>query len=75
MKFNMKVIEVWAKWFVYTFFVYSATIEKTPFMFSQHEWFMALNNIWYALVPVAIAWANPHHDLTLTIPTTETKPA
>ena len=70
MKFNKKVLEIWAKWFAYSFFVYAASIAKTPFQFSSHDWTTALNNIWYALVPVVIAWANPHHDLTMTIPTT-----
>ena len=71
MKFNVKVVEIWAKWFAYSFFVYAASIAKTPFEFSSHDWVSAANNIWYALVPVVIAWANPHHDLTITIPTAD----
>ena len=73
MKFNKKVIEIWLKWFAYSFFLYSANVAKPPFEFTVHDWMMVANNIWYALVPVVIAWANPHHALTMTVPTEKSK--
>lgn len=66
MKFNSKVLEMWGKYLAYSAITAIATIGKSPFDFSAHDWKMTANGIWLAIVPVVIAWANPKHDLTLT---------
>jgi hypothetical protein len=67
MKFNSKVLEMWTKWFVANALTAVVIIGKTPFDFTSTDWKHALNTVWLAIVPVAIAWANPKHDLTMTV--------
>lgn len=67
MKFNNKVLELWAKWFVGNMLTAVVIIGKSPLDFSASDWKHALNTVWLALVPVILAWVNPKHDLTMTI--------
>jgi len=68
MKFNNKVLEMWAKWFVGNAMTAVVIIGKSPIDFSSHDWKQAANTIWLSIVPVIVAWANPKHDLTITKP-------
>lgn len=67
MKFNSKVLDMWAKWFVSNTLTAIVVIGKSPLDFSTSNWKHAANAIWLALVPVVLAWANPKNDLTMTI--------
>jgi hypothetical protein len=67
MKFNNRVLEMWAKWFVSNAITAVVIIGKSPFAFTSSDWSHALNTVWLSIVPVLIAWANPKHDLTMTI--------
>lgn len=67
MKFNNKVAELWAKWFVGNLLTAVVVIGKSPLDFTAHDWKSAANVLWLAVVPVVIAWANPKHDLTMTV--------
>lgn len=67
MKFNTKVAEVWAKWFIGNAVTAIVVIGKFPFDFTASDWKHAANAIWLAFVPVAIKWANPKDELTLTV--------
>ena len=67
MKFNNKVLEMWAKWVVGNFLTAVVVIGKLPTDFTSADWKHALNTVWLAFVPVVLAWANPKHDLTMTI--------
>lgn len=67
MKFNNKVVELWAKWFVGNAITAMVVIGKTPLDFTAHDWKSAANTVWLAVVPVVLAWANPKHDLTMTV--------
>jgi hypothetical protein len=66
MKFNNKVAEMWAKWFVANALTAVVIIGKSPLDFSGSDWKHAANALWLAIVPVVIAWANPKHNLTMT---------
>lgn len=68
MKFNKKVLEMWAKWVVGNLFTAIVIIGKSPLDFTTVDWKHAANALWLAIVPVVIAWANPKHDLTMTKP-------
>lgn len=68
MKFNKKVLEMWAKWVVGNLFTAIVIIGKSPLDFTTADWKHAANALWLAIVPVVIAWANPKHDLTMTKP-------
>lgn len=67
MKFNNKVLEMWAKWFVSNALTAIVIIGKSPLEFSTSDWKHAANALWLALVPVVIAWANPKNELTMTV--------
>ena len=67
MKFNNKVTEMWAKWFVGNLITAIVVIGKTPLDFTASDWRHAANTIWLAIVPVVIAWANPKHSLTMRV--------
>ena len=67
MKFNNKVLEMWAKWFVSNALTAIVIIGKSPLEFSTTDWKHAANALWLALVPVVIAWANPKNELTMTV--------
>jgi hypothetical protein len=67
MKFNNKVLDMWAKWFVANLLTAVVIIGKTPLDFTSSDWKHAANTIWLALVPVVMAWANPKHELTMTV--------
>ena len=67
MKFNNKVLEVWAKWFVGNLLTAVVVIGKFPTDFTTSDWKSAANAVWLALVPVLLAWANPKNDLTMTV--------
>lgn len=67
MKFNNKVAEMWAKWFVGNLLTAIVILGKSPLEFSSADWKHAANTIWLALVPVILAWVNPKHDLTMTV--------
>lgn len=66
MKFNHKVTEMWAKWFVSNALTAVVILGKSPLDFTGSDWKHAANTLWLAIVPVVIAWANPNHDLTMT---------
>ena len=66
MKFNNKVLEMWAKWFVSNALTAVVIIGKSPLEFTGSDWKHAANTVWLAIVPVVIAWANPKHNLTMT---------
>jgi len=66
MKFNTKVLDMWAKWFVGNALTAVVVIGKSPLDFSAGDWKHAANTLWLAIVPVIIAWANPKHELTMT---------
>ena len=68
MKFNKKVLEMWAKWVVGNLFTAIVIIGKSPLDFTTADWKHAANALWLAIVPVVIAWANPKHNLTMTKP-------
>lgn len=68
MKFNKKVLEVWAKWAVGNLVTAVVIIGKSPLDFSVSDWKHAANAFWLALVPVVIKWANPKDELTMTKP-------
>ena len=67
MKFNNKVLEMWAKWFISNAVTAIVIIGKSPIDFSVSDWKHAANAIWLAVVPVIVAWANPKNDLTMTV--------
>ena len=67
MKFNNKVLEIWAKWFVGNAITAIVVIGKFPLDFTAHDWKSAANTIWLAALPVVIKWANPKDELTMTI--------
>ena len=67
MKFNNKVLEMWAKWFANAALGAVVFIGKSPLDFTIADWKHAANAIWLALVPVLSAWINPKHDLTITV--------
>lgn len=67
MKFNDKVLGMWAKWFTSNALTAVVIIGKSPLDFTSADWKHAANAIWLALVPVIIAWANPRHELTMTV--------
>ena len=67
MKFNKKVLELWAKWFVGNAMTAIVVIGKSPIEFTGADWKHAANIVWLAVVPVILAWANPKHDLTMTV--------
>ena len=62
MKFNIKALEVWAKWFVGNAVTAMVVIGKSPLDFSGADWKNAANAIWLALIPVLIKWANPKDE-------------
>jgi len=66
MKFNSKVLDMWAKWFVSNALTAVVIIGKSPLDFTGSDWKHAANAVWLAIVPVVIAWANPKHELTMT---------
>ena len=66
-KFNNKVLEVWAKWFVGNAVTAIMVIGKFPLDFTASDWKSAANAVWVSLVPVIIKWANPKDALTLTV--------
>ena len=67
MKFNKKVLEVWAKWAVGNLLTAIVVIGKSPLDFTGADWKHAANAVWLALVPVVLACANPKNDLTMTV--------
>lgn len=68
MKFNQKVLEMWAKWFISNAITAIVIIGKSPLDFTASDWKHAANAVWLAIVPVVVAWANPKHSLTMTKP-------
>lgn len=56
MKFNVKVLEVWAKWFVGNLVTAIVVIGKTPIDLTSSDWKRVANTLWLALVPVIIKW-------------------
>ena len=67
MKFNNKVLDMWAKWFVGNALTAVVVIGKFPLDFTTSDWKHAANAIWLAVVPVLLAWANPKNELTMTV--------
>ena len=67
MKFNKKVLDVWAKWTVGNLLTAVVIIGKSPLDFSVSDWKHAANAVWLALVPVILKWANPKDELTMTV--------
>lgn len=56
MKFNVKVLEVWAKWTVGMVASSLTTIGKLPFDLTADDWKKVANSLWVALLPVLIKW-------------------
>ena len=67
MKFNAKVAEVWAKWFVGMVTASVVTIGKFPLDLTASDWKHVANTIWLAAVPVIVKWVNPKDTLTMTV--------
>lgn len=67
MKFNVKVAETWAKWFVGMVMASIVTIGKFPLDLTADDWKNVANTIWLALVPVVVKWVNPKDALTMTV--------
>lgn len=67
MKFNNKVVTMWAKWFVSNAITAIVIIGKSPLDFNSNDWKHTLNTVWLSIVPVLVAWANPKHELTMTV--------
>lgn len=67
MKLNNKVLQMWSKWFVSNAITAVVIIGKSPLDFNSTDWKHALNTVWLSVVPVLVAWANPKHDLTMTV--------
>lgn len=67
MKFNNKVLEMWLKWGAGIAFGAASVIGKVPVDYTSADWKHILNSLWMALIPVVLAWANPKHDLTMTV--------
>ena len=67
MKFNNKVVTMWAKWFVSNAITAIVIIGKSPLDFNSNDWKHALNTVRLSIVPVLVAWANPKHELTMTV--------
>lgn len=64
MKFNVKVLEVWAQWLVYMATGAIIGIGKFPLDMTAHDWKNVANVIWGAAIPVIVKWANPKDPLT-----------
>ena len=69
MKFNSKVLTVWAKWFAGMVFGAIIAVNevkgyRTPFEFKSADWVAVGNSVWAALVPVFVKYFNPKDDLT-----------
>ena len=67
MKLNNKVFEVWLRWAVGNLLTAIVIIGKSPLEFTGADWKHALNAVWLAFVPLAIKWANPKNDFTMTV--------
>lgn len=67
MKFNVKMLETWFKYLVYSFITAIGIIGKSPLDFSSHDWKQCVNAVWISLVPVIVKWANPKDEMTLTV--------
>jgi hypothetical protein len=61
------VLEMWAKWFISNAITAVVIIGKSPLAFTSNDWNHALNTVWLSIVPVLVAWANPKHELTMTV--------
>lgn len=69
MKFNTKVLTVWAKWFAGMVFGAVIAVTKvkgysTPFEFKSEDWVAVGNSVWAAVVPVLVKYFNPKDELT-----------
>lgn len=64
MKFNTKVLTVFAKWLTGLVIGAIVGIGKFPFDLTLHDWKHVANTIWLAAFPVIIKWANPKDELT-----------
>ena len=64
MKLNVKILEIWGKYLVYSAIMSIGIIGKSPLDFTSHDWKQTINAIWISLVPVVIKWANPKDELT-----------
>jgi hypothetical protein len=67
MKFNLKVLDVWAKWLVGMLVTSIVTIGKFPTDLTSADWKHVANVIWLAAVPVIIKWVNPKDELTMRV--------
>lgn len=67
MKFNNKVLEVWAKWFVGITFGAIYGVGKFPLDFTTADWKHVANTVWLALIPVVVKWVNPKDEMTMTV--------
>lgn len=56
MKFNIQVLQVWAKWTVGMVASSIATIGKFPLDLTSADWKKVANSLWVALLPVLIKW-------------------
>ena len=62
MKFNVKSLEIWAKWLVGNTVTAIVVLNKSPLDFSNADWKAVANVVWLAAIPVLIKWANPKDD-------------
>ena len=67
MKFNSKVLDLWAKWFVGNAITAIMVIGKSPLDFNVSDWKHAAHTVWIAALPVIVKWANPKDELTMTV--------
>lgn len=67
MKFNNKVLSMWAKWALGLVFGGIVSTGKSPWNITSHEWALIANTIWASATIVVGAWLNPKHPLTMTV--------
>ena len=67
MKFNNKVLEVWAKWVIGMTASSIATIGKFPLDLTASDWKHVANALWVALLPIIIKWWK-EEDFNFTTP-------
>lgn len=56
MKFNTKVLAVYAKWAIGMIASSVSTIGKFPLDMTSSDWKKVANSLWVAILPVLIKW-------------------
>lgn len=67
MKFNIKVLTVWAQWLTGIVVGTIYGIGKFPLDLTGADWKHVFNAVWLSAVPVLLKWANPRNDFTMTV--------